>query len=135
MFCVTACGSQESKNVYLKNENYKLEGFLDNNTFQVIGNGSWPEEYANKRQLEKSREARNNALINAQNKVIQSFKKSALSVSSSLDEITLKRIKNYSSGGTVVKTTYDDEFNCTVVYRVNIPGLKKMAENGFKENK
>ena len=49
-----------------------------------------------------------------------------------LGEVALKKIEGYAKGGAIVKVTYDEEDNCSIVYRVHAKGLKKMAEAGFE---
>jgi len=140
IFSISGCGSKPGAEIYIKDEDYVTDkDFLDDDTYQVIGNGTWPDDYADKGQIEKSRKAKENALSDAQKKIMEVFRDCALKVKgriesdTGLDEETLRKIKGYGKGGSIVKTSYDEEFNCSLVYRVCIKGLKKMVEAGFSE--
>ncbi len=78
IFLMVGCGSKSEGGFYIKNEDYETEDFLDEDTYQVIGYGTWPEEYANKRQIEKRRKARENALLDDQRKIIEIYKNDTL---------------------------------------------------------
>jgi len=135
---IMACGSEPGTDTYVKGEDYVTEGFLDDDTFQVVAEGTWPDELANARQVIKRNRAKEGALLKAQTRVMEMFKGYALKAKGGaesgvgLGEVALKNIEGYGKGGSIVKTTYDEEDNCSVVYRVHANGLKKMAEAGFE---
>ncbi len=123
---------------YIKGENYETEGFLDDDTFQVIAEGTWPEEDASAKKVIKRNKAKEGALLKAQTRCMELFKGYALKAKSGaesgvgLGEVALKTIEGYGRGGSIIKTTFDEEDNCSLVFRVHARGLKKMAEAGFK---
>ena len=123
---------------YIKGEDYETEGFLDDDTFQVIAEGTWPEEDVSARKVIRRNKAKEGALLKAQTRCMEKFKGYALKAKSGaesgvgLGEVALKEIDGYGRGGSIIKTTFDEEDNCSVVYRVHARGLKKMAEAGFK---
>lgn len=135
---IFGCGSDPGTESYVKGEDYETEGFLDDDTFQVIAEGTWPDELANARKVIKRNRAKEGALIKAQTRVMEKFKGYALKAKGGaesgvgLGEVALKTIEGYAKGGSIVKTTYDEEDNCSVVYRIQSKGLKKMAEASFE---
>ncbi len=118
----------------IKEFDYSTEGFLDNDTFQVIAEGTWPEEDSAARRVIKRNKAKEKALIKAQARVKELFKGYALKVNQGRDpnKTALKLIEGYSRGGSIIKTTYNEVDNCTIVYRVYSIGLKRMTESGFE---
>ncbi len=135
---ISGCSSQPGTETYVKGEDYVTEGFLDDDTFQVVAEGTWPDELANARKVIKRNRAKEGALLKAQTRVMEMFKGYALKAKSGaesgvgLGEVAIKKIEGYAKGGSIVKTTYDEEDNCSIVYRVHAKGLKKMAEAGFE---
>jgi len=135
---ITGCGSEPGTETYVKGEDYVTEGFLDDDTFQVVAEGTWPDELANAKKVIKRNRAKEGALLKAQTRVMEIFKGYALKAKGGaesgvgLGEVALKKIEGYAKGGAIVKVTYDEEDNCSIVYRVHAKGLKKMAEAGFE---
>ncbi len=133
-----SCGGEPGTESYVKGENYETEGFLDDDTFQVVAEGTWPDEDANARKIIKRNKAKEGALLKAQTRVMEMFKGYSLKAKGGaesgvgLGEVALKKIEGYGRGGSIVKTTYDEEDNCSVVYRLHAKGLKKMSEAGFE---
>ncbi len=138
-FIIGSCGSEPGTETYIKGEDYTTEGFLDDDTFQVVAEGTWPEELKNARRVIKRNRAKEGALLKAQTRVMEMFKGYALKAKGGaesgvgLGEVAIKRIEGFAKGGQIVKTTYDDEDNCSIVYRIHAKGLKKMAEAGFSD--
>ncbi|MDD5065467.1 MAG: hypothetical protein PHF84_00325 [bacterium] len=135
---MVGCGSEPGTESYIKGDDYQTEGFLDDDTFQVIAEGTYPEELENAKKVIKRNRAKEGALLKAQTRAMELFKGYALKAKGGaesgvgLGEVALKTIDGYGKGGNIVKTTYDEEDNCSVVYRIEKKGLKKMAEAGFE---
>lgn len=135
---ITACSSDPGTETYIKGEDYETEGFLDDDTFQVVAEGTWPDELANARKVIKRNRAKEGATLKAQTRIMEKFKGYALKAKGGaesgvgLGEVAIKTIDGYAKGGAIVKTTFDEEDNCSIVYRVQAKGLKKMAEAGFE---
>lgn len=138
MAFLTGCSSDPGTETYVEGEDYVTEGFLDDETFQVVAEGTWPDELANARKIIKRNRAKEGALLKAQTRVMELFKGYALKAKSGaesgvgLGEVAIKKIEGYGRGGSIVKTTYDEEDNCSVVYRLHAGNLKQMAEAGFE---
>lgn len=135
---IIGCGSEPGTETYIKGEDYETEGFLDDETFQVIAEGTWPDDMENAKKVIKRNRAKEGALLKAQTRVMELFKGYALKAKGGaesgvgLGEVALKTIEGYGKGGAVVKTTFDEEDNCALVYRIHQKGLKKKAEAGFE---
>lgn len=138
MAFLISCGSDPGTETYVEGEDYVTEGFLDDETFQVVAEGTWPDELANARKIIKRNRAKEGALLKAQTRVMELFKGYALKAKSGaesgvgLGEVAIKKIEGYGRGGSIVNTTYDEEDNCSVVYRLHSDNLKQMAEAGFE---
>ena len=78
-------------------------------------------------------------MIKAETRVMEKFKGYALQAKGGaesgvgLGEVALKQIDGYAKGGRIVKTTYDADDNCSVVYRIQSKGLKKQSQDGFTQ--
>ncbi len=135
---LSGCGGEVGTDTYIKGEDFVTEGFLDDDTFQVVAEGTWPEEDANARKVIRRNKAKEGATLKAQTRCMELFKGYSLKAKGGaesgvgLGEVALKTIEGYGRGGSLVKTTFDEEDNCSVVFRVHARGLKKMAEAGFE---
>ncbi len=135
---IVGCGSKPGTETYIKGENYETEGFLDDDTFQVVAEGTWPDDLANAKTVVQRNRAKEGALLKAQTRVMEMFKGYALKAKGGaesgvgLGEVALKTIEGEAKGGDIVKTTFDEENNAAIVYRIQKKGLKKLAEAGFK---
>ncbi len=135
---LSGCGGEVGTDTYIKGEDFVTEGFLDDDTFQVVAEGTWPEEDANARKVIRRNKAKEGAILKAQTRCMELFKGYSLKAKGGaesgvgLGEVALKTIEGYGRGGSLVKTTFDEEDNCSVVFRVHAKGLKKMAEAGFE---
>lgn len=124
------CGTSDSM-LEGDTKSYESEGWIDDHTFQVRALGVPRESESNttKRKIQ-SKEA---ATLSAQARVIELMLGAKVQgATGSLDgESTgvalTKEFEGIIRGGSIVKTTYDEEQNCEVVYRVQAKGLKKRA--------
>lgn len=128
-----ACG-KSTQSTMLKGEtqDYQTEGWLDDNTFQVRGLGA-PNPNA-KGFVRRRTQAKEAALLAAQKRVVELLVGAKISAASGSDSgestgvAITKELDGIIKGGAIVKTTYDQEDNCEVTYRIHSNGLKKKAE-------
>ncbi len=119
-------------------KSYESEGWIDDQTFQVRALGVPREGETNttKRKIQ-SKEA---ATLSAQARVIElmigaKVQGATGSMDGESTGIALtKEFEGMIRGGSIVKTTYDEEQNCEVVYRVQAKGLKKRAQTEISNN-
>ncbi len=113
---------------------YNIEGFLDNDTFQVVASGTWPIHLTNARKIIKRNYAKEDALLNAQAEVKDIFTQYALDATGGgpLDGATINAIQGYSSGGSIVRTIFSEDDTCEITYRINAQDLRQKVESGFQ---
>ena len=135
---VTGCGKEVGESGIIKGESFQTEGWVDDDTFRVSAIGTWPEDLADAKKVVKMNRALEGATLKAQTAVMEKFKGYALKAKGGaesgvgLGEVAVKTIEGYAKGGSVVKKTYDEEFNCEVLYEVHSKGLRKKADASFE---
>lgn len=125
-----ACGGADTM---IKGESYeKREGWIDENTYQVVAIGL-PMEGIDS-EMQKRSTARDAAIIKAQSRVIEKFVgaeitgKAATENSRLLGEVIKKEFSGVIRSGDVVKETYNEQGECEIFYRVTGKDLKKNVE-------
>ncbi len=135
---ISSCGKEVGEAGIIKGESYQQEGWVDDDTFRVSAIGTWPEELADAKKVIKMNRALEGATLKAQTIVMEKFKGYALKAKSGaesgvgLGEVAIKKIEGVAKGGSVIKKTFDEEYNCEVLYEINSKGLKKMADASFE---
>ncbi|MDH5719967.1 MAG: hypothetical protein OEZ13_05015 [Spirochaetia bacterium] len=127
-----ACGgTQESQ---LDGDSYTTEGWLDDDTFQVVALGA-PAPDA-KGLVKRKTQAKEAALLSAQKRVVELFVGARIAGASGSDSgestgiAITKEFEGLVKGGEIAKITYDEEHNCEIVYRVRAENLKDRVESG-----
>lgn len=130
------CGGKKMGGV-IKGQDVIVEGWIDDNTFQVI---AWGE--ANLDVVGEARwrnQAKEGAQMMAEKRIIEKFKGYVLEASGYTEEggnvmvLVTKEVEGVGKGGEIVRVTFDEENRaCEIVYRVRGRNLKKRVENGFQ---
>jgi hypothetical protein len=134
---MTNCGPKKSM---IKNgETYAgMEGWIDDNTFQVKAMGFAPENITdvNQRKYMAQRAAQVNAEARIVEKIIGASVegKTATENGQLLGEVIKKNFQGYIKGGTIVEKTFDKETQaCEITYRITGTKLKKKVESAISE--
>ncbi len=129
----SACGGG-SMGGQVKGESFTTEGWIDDNTFQVVEVGAPKKGLENK--IQRRATAKQAAEIMAQARIIEKFKGARLEGAAGAADYELtgiavsKEFDGIVKGGSIVKSTFDDDDNCEIVYRVSAKNLKKQVEKG-----
>ena len=133
---LAGCGGKKMGGV-IKGQDVVTEGWIDDNTFQVI---AWGE--ANPDVVGEARwrnQAKEGAQMMAEKRIIEKFKGYVLEASGYTEEggnvmvLVTKEVQGIGRGGEIVRITFDEENRaCEIVYRVHGRNLKKRVENSFQ---
>jgi len=127
LLTLVACGGGIGGQV--KGDSYTTEGWVDDNTYRIAAVGVAKRELKNTVQRRES--AKRAAMLNAQYQVLEKFKGSNIEGAAGMSDFEMtgiaiaQEVSGVVKGGSVVKTTYDDEDNCEIIYEVKAKGLKK----------
>lgn len=122
---VVSCKSKER----VQKEMWQKEGWIDNNTFRTFATGL-PQSGA-KSVIHKKGTARAAAIILAQHQIIERFKGAGVESCGGMPDYEKdilrieKELMPVIKNGKVVAERYDNEFNCDIVYEINLKDLKK----------
>lgn len=129
----TACGGG-SMGGQIEGESFVTEGWVSPNIFRVTATGVPKEGLKNK--VQRRGTAKEAALIMAQKRVIEKFVGARLEGAAGAADYAStgiavsKEFGGLVKGGTIVKSTYDEDDNCEIVYQVEKKNLKKEVEGG-----
>lgn len=115
------------------------EGWLDDNTFQVIAWGEASDNATGEAQWRN--QAKEGAQMMAEKRIIEKFKGYSLEAKGYTDsgaavkmEVT-KEVRGIARGGEIVQLVFNEEKRaCEITYRVTAKGLKKLAMKGFAKS-
>ena len=117
----------------MKGESSKDEAWVDDNTYRIAAQGVPKAGLTNK--VQRRGTAKEAATIMAQKAVIEKFKGAKLEGASGVKDLEsagiaiAKEFDGVVKGGSVIKSTYDDQDNCEVIYEVKSKGLKKRLDS------
>lgn len=115
-------------------ESFKTEGWVTAHIFRVTATGASKPGLSNK--IQKRGTAKEAALIMAQKRIIEKFVGARLEgAAGSVDYASTgiavaKEFGGLVRGGTIVRTTYDKDANCEIVYQIEKKGLRQSVEGG-----
>ena len=118
----------------VEGDSFVTEGWVTPDIFRVTATGVPKEKLKNK--IQRRGTAKEAALIMAQKRIIEKFVGSRLEGAAGAADYASTGIavsKEFSGmvkGGTIVKSTYDTDDNCEIVYQVEKKGLRKEVEGG-----
>lgn len=121
--CKSSMGGQ------VKGESFVTEGWVSDDIFRVTATGVPKEGLTN--EVQKKGTAQEAALIMAQKRIIEKFVGARLEGAAgaadyaSTGVAVSKEFGGIVKGGTIVKTTYDEDCNAEIVYQIESKGLKK----------
>lgn len=128
-----ACGSK-SMGGEVEGESFVTEGWVSPDIFRVTATGVPKEGLKNK--VQRRGTAKEAALIMGQKRIIEKFVGARMEGAAGAADYASTGIavsKEFSGlvkGGTIVKSTYDDDDNCELVYQIEKKGLRKDVEGG-----
>ncbi len=128
MLVFNACG-RGGMGGQVKGDSFVTEGWVSDDIFRVTATGVPKEGLTN--QVQKRGTAQEAALIMAQKRIIEKFVGARLEGAAGAADYAStgiavsKEFGGMVKGGTIVKSTYDEDDNCEVVYQVESKGLKK----------
>ncbi|MCP4138304.1 MAG: hypothetical protein GY754_45500 [bacterium] len=111
----------------------RSEGWIDENTFRASAVGMPNRGVVNITQ--KKATAKRAATMMAQKRVIERFIGSRIEGAAGMAEYDspapaiVKEFGGIVKSGKVIKETYDNEYNCEIIYEVKSPGLRKRLQN------
>ena len=117
---ITSCGTGISKN--------NPEGWINNDTFRVMGMGSPSKDISDKFRREVN--AKQAAELDGKNKIVGSYIESLSSTEKGMiDEYVIQeRVAGRVRGLSVIESKWDYQQNCTVVMELYSKGLKKQMD-------
>ncbi|MFH1414658.1 MAG: hypothetical protein ABIH89_01060 [Elusimicrobiota bacterium] len=133
---VFGCGGKNMGGA-IKGQEIMTEGWLDENTYQVIAWGEASPDVVGEARWRN--QAKEGAQMMAEKRIIEKFKGYALEASGYTEEggnvmvVVTKDVQGVAKGGEIVKTTFDNNnMACEMVYRVTGRNLEKRVERGFQ---
>lgn len=130
------CGGKKMGGA-IKGKDIKTEGWIDEDTFQVIAWGEAAPDVVGEARWRN--QAKEGAQMMAEKRIIEKFKGYVLEASGYTEEganvmvIVTKDVQGVAKGGEIVNLTFDEENRaCEIVYRVQGRNLKKRVLNGFE---
>ena len=134
VFGLTACSSSGKMGGEVKGESFVSEGWVSPDIFRVTATGVPKEGLTNK--VQRKGTAKEAALIMAQKRIIEKFVGARLEGAAGAADYAStgiavsKEFGGMVKGGTIVKSTYDDDDNCEIVYQVEKKNLRKEVDGG-----
>jgi hypothetical protein len=135
----TACGGPGSWGGEVKGDSFVTEGWVSPDIFRVTSTGAPKEGLTNK--VQRRGTAKEAAVIMAEKRIIEKFVGARLEGAAGAADYASTGIavqKEFSGvvkGGTIVRSTYDDDDNCEIVYQVEKKNLRKEVEGGASVTK
>ena len=130
------CGGKKMGGV-IKGEKVYTEGWLNDDTYQVIAWGEASPEATGAAQWRN--QAKEGAQMMAEKRIIEKFKGYALEANGYTEDganvmmVVTKDVQGAARGGEIVKMTFDNESKaCEMIYRVRGKNLKKRIKEGFE---
>jgi hypothetical protein len=130
----TACKSSGGMGGEVKGESFVSEGWVSPDIFRVTATGVPKEGLTNK--IQRQGTAKEAALIMAQKRIIEKFVGARLEGAAGAADYAStgiavsKEFGGLVKGGTIVKTTFDEDANCEIVYQVEKKNLRKEVDTG-----
>jgi hypothetical protein len=134
VFTFTSCKSSGSMGGEVKGESFVSEGWVSPDIFRVTATGVPKEGLQNK--VQRKGTAKEAALIMAQKRMIEKFVGARLEGAAGAADYAStgiavsKEFGGLVKGGTIVKSTFDDDDNCEIVYQIEKKNLKKEVDSG-----
>ena len=128
MVVYTACGGGKMGG-QIKGDSFVTEGWIGDDIFRVTSTGVPKEGLTN--EVQKKGTAQEAALIMAQKRIIEKFVGARLEGAAGAADYAStgiavsKEFGGLVKGGTIVKTTYDQDCNAEIVYQIESKGLRK----------
>lgn len=128
VLAMTSCSGKKIGGT-VEGETYTMEGWIDDDTFQLAAAGVPTKTLTNV--VQRKEASKRAAILNAQYQVIEKFKGSKIEGASGMENFEMtgiavaQELKAISKGGSVKKVTWDEEQNCEIIYVVHAKGLKK----------
>ncbi|MFH0974425.1 MAG: hypothetical protein V1874_01435 [Spirochaetota bacterium] len=131
----TACsGGSGSMGGQVKGESFVTEGWVSPDIFRVTSTGVPKEGLQNK--IQRRGTAQEAAQIMAQKRIIEKFVGARLEGAAGAADYAStgiavsKEFGGLVKGGTIVKSSFDDDDNCEIVYQVEKKNLRKEVDSG-----
>jgi hypothetical protein len=129
----TSCGSQKMGG-QVKGETFITEGWVTPDIFRVTAVGAPKPGLTNK--IQRQGTAKEAALIMAEKRIIEKFVGARLEGAAGAADYAstgiavAKEFSGVVKGGTIVRSTYDKDDNCEIVYQIEKKGLRGTVEGG-----
>ena len=129
----TACGGQ-SMGGQVKGDTFVTEGWVTPDIFRVTSVGVPKPGLTNK--IQRQGTAKEAALIMAEKRIIEKFVGARLEGAAGAADYAstgiavAKEFSGVVKGGTIVRSTYDKDDNCEIVYQIERKGLRSSVEGG-----
>jgi len=121
----------------IKGKEIITEGWIDDDTFQVIAWGEASPDAVGEAQWRN--QAKEGAQMMAEKRVIEKFKgyvlesKGYTKEGANVEVVVSKEVEGFAKGGEIVKVTFDEKNRaCEIVYKVRGPNLKRRVESGIQ---
>lgn len=133
------CSSSGPSSGYVKGEKQLMEGWIDENTFQIRSDGVWSDDENGKKEIIRRNSARAAAELLAQGKVIEKFVGFALQ-GAGMTKVTGEGAKGYVEkrysgtikGGSIKEEVWNDKIGISIIYQVQADGLKDSVNTSMK---
>jgi len=121
----------------IKGKEVVTEGWLDDDTFQVIAWGEASPDATGEAQWRN--QAKEGAQMMAEKRIIEKFKgyvlesKGYTKEGADVEVVVTKEVEGFAKGGEIVKITFDEKNRtCEIVYRVRGRNLRRRVESGIQ---
>ena len=129
-FTATACRTGGVGGM-VEGDTYKTEGWLNNDTYQIVTIGVAKKTLTNKWARRAS--SKRAAILNAHYQVIEKFKGSTIEGAAGMKDFEMtgiavaQQLKATVKTGTVKRVTWNDNDDCEILYVIRQKGLKKQV--------
>jgi hypothetical protein len=113
-------------------EQFQTEGWVTPDIFRVTATGVPKDGLINK--IQRRGTAKEAALIMAQKRILEKFVGARIEFGAGVENYAstgvavAKEFGGLVKGGTIIKSTYDTDDNCEIVYQIESKGLKSRVE-------
>ena len=135
---IPSCGTVNRKDQIKVNDTWvdkwKFQGWVDNDTFRIIGAG---ESKPGMKDEKKKEYAKRSAVLNAQYYMKEKIQPEPNAACCGMGRMenprVIQELNGIIKGGTVIEERYDREFNCEIIYEIKHKNLKSLTREAYRD--
>jgi len=119
----------------VEGESFVTEGWDGDNIYRTTATGSPGAKFKEKSAVIQKNAAKEAARLLAVNNVLKKFKGEKIEAASGMANFETtgiavsSEVEGFVRGGSIIKETYNEEYDCEIVYEVRAQNLKKMVRS------